>query len=301
MDKSFKLLDIEDIESRPAATTLYQSIEEKGRFLGRTNILYSIVLVGKVSPHVADRREVAAYFEGLLMQFKPPDQITGLLLIYPYHVVNIIETSFRTMMRILRALNESERIINCYIAHYTAILNKDLPEDEEPRRFTCFDEATMEEIAERPTLAPLIHNRILFVKDNLVHRMYRTYEVLPFDMEPISLKQYDSSESDEKRFLETLSQLIRLGVFLSEEPMKGQEEYVPEIFKMKLTKILRHLREEHPELVPQQVTVGYFSELSNYPGIIPVQEYLNFYDMPYEITLQSENTWPLPKKSFFYY
>ncbi|KAF6770164.1 hypothetical protein AHF37_11562 [Paragonimus kellicotti] len=69
---------------------------------------------------------------------------------------------------------------------------------------------------------------------------------------------------------------------------------------MKLTEILRRLREEHPELVPQQVTVGYFSEVCTYDGIIPIQEYLNFYDLPFEISLQSEITWPLPKKSFFY-
>ncbi|KAF7239280.1 hypothetical protein EG68_11029 [Paragonimus skrjabini miyazakii] len=296
-----KLGDVEDLESRPSAVTLYKAIEEKGKFMGRTSILYSVMMVGKISPHVVSHDEVASYFEGMLMQFKPPDHITGLLMIYPYHVVNIIETSFRTMMRIFRSLNESERIIQCYIEQYTEMLNKDLAEDDERRQFTGFDQATLDEIAEMSRLAPLIHNRILSLRDNMTHRIYRTYEVLAFDMEPVSLTQYDNSEPDDKRLLDTLTQLLRLSLFLSKEPMKNQEEYVPEIFKMKLTEILRRLREEHPELVPQQVTVGYFSEVCTYDAIIPIQEYLNFYDLPFEISLQSEITWPLPKKSFFYY
>ncbi|THD25570.1 hypothetical protein D915_003600 [Fasciola hepatica] len=295
-------MDIEDADARLSATSLYQSLEEKGKFMGRVNLLYSVYLVGKISPHLIDQHDVQSYFEGLLSQFKSPDQITGLVMVYPYHVVNIIETSFRSLMKVLRHLNETEKLINCYIEKCVEKLNRNLPEDSDPIPFTGFDrEAKKQLIEKHQHLAPLVDNKILFIRSNLASRVYRTFEVLTFDMEPASLNQYDNSEPDEKKLLDTIIQLTRLGIYLSKEPMKNQEEYVPELFKIKLTEILKRLREDHPELVPQQVVVGYFSEISTFEGIIPLQEYLNFYDLPYETSLQSEVTWPLPKKAFFYY
>ncbi|CAL8102385.1 unnamed protein product [Calicophoron daubneyi] len=272
----------EEIEDRPPPISLYCALEEKGRFMGRTNMLYSSVLVGKISPHVTDRQSVTAYFDTLMTQFKEPDEVTGLLMVYPYHVLTIIETSFRTLMKIIRALNESEKIINCYIAAYTEQLNKDATDDEEKRSFNSLDSISVQELFDKHTPAPVINNKLLCVRENLVQRIFRT-------------------ESDEKKLIETLGQLARLSAFLAEEPMKNMEEYVPEIFKMRITQVLSKLREEHPDLVPPQTTVGYFSEVSTYEGLIPLEEYLNFYDLPYEVSLQSETTWPIQKKKFFYY
>ncbi|VDP78387.1 unnamed protein product [Echinostoma caproni] len=158
-------------------------------------------------------------------------------------------------MKILRHLNETEKIVNCYIERYTEKLNWNLPEDKDPIPFTGFDRDMKKQLSEKYRLAPLINNRILSIRSNLPSRVYRTYEVLAFDMEPVSLSQYDASEPDEKKLVDTIVQLIRLGIYLSEEPMKDQEDYVPELFKIRLTEILKRLREDHPELVPQQGTI----------------------------------------------
>lgn len=45
----------------------------------------------------------------------------------------------------------------------------------------------------------------------------------------------------------------------------------------------------HLQICTISVVVGYFSEMSTFEGIIPLQEYLNFYDLPYETSLQSGN------------
>ncbi|CAH8653963.1 unnamed protein product, partial [Schistosoma margrebowiei] len=69
--------------------SLYQALEEK-EFFGRANVLYSVVLVGKISPHITNN-EVGKFYEKLTSSFIPPDHITGLLMVYPYHVIHIIE------------------------------------------------------------------------------------------------------------------------------------------------------------------------------------------------------------------
>lgn len=124
-------------------------------------------------------------------------------------------------MKILRQLNESEKIIKSYIERCVEKLNWNVPEDSDPIPFTGFDRELKKQVTEaHPHLAPLVENKILYIRSNLISRIYRTYEVIAFDMEPASLNQYDTSESDEKKLLDTIIQLTRLSKYLSEEPMR---------------------------------------------------------------------------------
>nr|CAH8869684.1 unnamed protein product [Trichobilharzia regenti] len=292
--------EIDDDDEFANAYSLFRALEEKGKYIGRTNILQSVILVGKISPHITDHLAIGKYYDSLAHSFSSPDHITGLLMIYPYHVIHIIESSFRTLLKIFRAIDKSDKIIEWYMESHTERINLNLSEEEDRKPFSGFDRQTIQEMCRKYALAPTIHNRILCSLDNVVHRIFRTYEVLVLDMEATVISDYDSNETDEKKLLDLLSQVTRLSVHLAEEPMKGQEEYVPEIFRRKLAEILGNIRQVHPELIPQQAVVGYFADVSSYEGLISIKEYMNIYDLPYETSLQSELAWPVQKNSFFY-
>ncbi|CAH8667270.1 hypothetical protein MS3_00003582 [Schistosoma haematobium] len=278
--------------------SLYQTLEQK-EFVGRANVLYSVVLVGKISPHITNN-EVGKFYEKLTSSFTTPDHITGLLMVYPYHVIHIIESSFRSLMEVFRVIAKSEEITESYMNRHSEQINKSHYDAQDYRHFSEFDKVIIQEMYTKNSLAPTIHNRVLCAIDNIVHRIYHTYELLVFDMEPTVISDYDSNESDEKKLLDLLSQVIRLSVHLAEESMRDQDEYVPETFKRKLTGILNNIRQVRPELIPQQVAVGYFADISCYEGIIPLKEYMKLYDIPYETSSQSELTWPIERNSFIY-
>ncbi|CAI2736489.1 unnamed protein product [Schistosoma spindalis] len=278
--------------------SLYQALEQK-EFVGRANVLYSVVLVGKISPHI-NSSEVGKFYEKLTSSFTPPDHVTGLLMVYPYHVIHIIESSFRSLMEFFRVIVKSEEIIESCMNRHVEQKNKGQNVAQDYRHFSEFDKANIQEMYTKNFLAPTIHNRVLCAIDNIVHRIYRTYEQLVFDMSPTVISDYDSNESDEKKLLDLLSQVNRLSVHLAEESMRGQDEYVPETFKRKLTGILNNIRQIRPELIPQQVVVGYFADISSYEGIIPLKEYMKLYEIPYETSSQSELTWPIERNSFIY-
>ncbi|CAH8667279.1 hypothetical protein MS3_00003582 [Schistosoma haematobium] len=230
--------------------SLYQTLEQK-EFVGRANVLYSVVLVGKISPHITNN-EVGKFYEKLTSSFTTPDHITGLLMVYPYHVIHIIESSFRSLMEVFRVIAKSEEITESYMNRHSEQINKSHYDAQDYRHFSEFDKVIIQEMYTKNSLAPTIHNRVLCAIDNIVHRIYHTYELLVFDMEPTVISDYDSNESDEKKLLDLLSQVIRLSVHLAEESMRDQDEYVPETFKRKLTGILNNIRQVRPELIPQQ-------------------------------------------------
>ncbi|CAH8677247.1 unnamed protein product [Schistosoma rodhaini] len=207
-----------------------------------------------------------------MSSFTSPDHITGLLMVYPYHVIHIIESSFRSLMEVFRVITKSEEVIKSYMNCYAGEIIIGQNDAQDYRHFSEFDKATIQEMYKKSSLAPTIHNRILCANDNIVHRIYRTYELLVFDMEPTIISDYDSNESDEKKLLDLLCQVNRLSVHLAEESMRDQKEYAPETFKVsltektksqivghfkvhnnrKLTGILNNIRQVRPELIPQQ-------------------------------------------------
>uniref|UniRef100_A0A095C599 Uncharacterized protein n=1 Tax=Schistosoma haematobium TaxID=6185 RepID=A0A095C599_SCHHA len=190
-------------------------------------------------------------------------------------------------MEVFRVIAKSEEITESYMNRHSEQINKSHYDAQDYRHFSEFDKVIIQEMYTKNSLAPTIHNRVLCAIDNIVHRIYHTYELLVFDMEPTVISDYDSNESDEKKLLDLLSQVIRLSVHLAEESMRDQDEYVPETFKRKLTGILNNIRQVRPELIPQQVAVGYFADISCYEGIIPLKEYMKLYDIPYETSSQS--------------
>ncbi|VDP54260.1 unnamed protein product [Schistosoma mattheei] len=157
-------------------------------------------------------------------------------------------------MEVFRVIAKSEEITESYMNRHSEQINKSHCDAQDYRHFSEFDKVIIQEMYTENSLAPTIHNRVLCAIDNIVHRIYHTYELLVFDMEPTVISDYDSNESDEKKLLDLLSQVIRLSVHLAEESMQDQDEYVLDTFKRKLTGILNNIRQVRPELIPQQET-----------------------------------------------
>ncbi|CDS37262.1 conserved hypothetical protein [Echinococcus multilocularis] len=100
-----------------------------------------------------------------------------------------------------------------------------------------------------------------------------------------------SEENDEEYENPSDVEIIRL---------MDQEEYVPEIYKMRMASLLDDLLEDHPELVPSLVDIWYFAEVSQLNGLISVTEYLDRNDKPDQLSDPTAQTWPLPPSSFLY-
>nr|CDS19210.1 hypothetical protein EgrG_000450100 [Echinococcus granulosus] len=100
-----------------------------------------------------------------------------------------------------------------------------------------------------------------------------------------------SEENDEEYENPSDVEIIRL---------MDQEEYVPEIYKMRMASFLDDLLEDHPELVPPLMDIWYFAEVSQLNGLISVTEYLDRNDKPDQLSDQTAQTWPLPPSSFLY-
>ncbi|VDM31765.1 unnamed protein product [Hydatigera taeniaeformis] len=62
--------------------------------------------------------------------------------------------------------------------------------------------------------------------------------------------------------------------------LEDQEEYVPEIYKMRMASLLDDLLEDHPDLVPPLAEIWYFAEVSHLEGLMSVVEYIDRNDKP---------------------
>lgn len=116
----------------------------------------------------------------------------------------------------------------------------------------------------------------------------RLFPVYTFKM--MNLKsEHDSNETTEtveQLVSEISTRLLRLGKFLNDNS-KNQ-------FKKDL---INNLHDQHPEFLPNQNNVGFLLKCNE---LWSPCEYLDFYRKPFNITLESDLTWPAPVKLFPY-
>uniref|UniRef100_A0A803TF91 BLUF domain-containing protein n=1 Tax=Anolis carolinensis TaxID=28377 RepID=A0A803TF91_ANOCA len=82
--------------------------EDKEKFM-----LHRLVLLAKISPDLADKKDLAEYWEQLFVKLQhsyfQSEGITGLLLLYPTCIVHILESSSDVLYNILRDLRNMEQ------------------------------------------------------------------------------------------------------------------------------------------------------------------------------------------------
>ncbi|VEL39248.1 unnamed protein product [Protopolystoma xenopodis] len=165
-----------------------------------------------------------AYFENTVGKFQDSEGITGILLVYPYHYIAIIETNHKGLMSLFRDLLFREQR---YESHLRAKTSSEI----ETHEYSGAKQAKLNDPYDKSMLGHIVKSRILNITHNIRLRVFRSFEKRILDMEPANLDLYEANESDEKKLLDLLTQMNKLTAYLAQEPMKDQEEYVPEIFR----------------------------------------------------------------------
>ncbi|XP_030062471.1 testis-expressed protein 47 isoform X2 [Microcaecilia unicolor] len=93
--------------------TLFQHIMHKRMTLNTKDdmksLLHRLILLAKISPELADKRDLTEYWEQLfisLQRYYQGEGVTGLLLLYPSYAIHILESSSDVLYSILRDLKE---------------------------------------------------------------------------------------------------------------------------------------------------------------------------------------------------
>lgn len=94
--------------------SLFDLILERTRAQNKKQLVHRLVYVSKIRPDVSDRKEIGAHYERLFKELQIQvhgEAVTGLLLIYPTHVIHVVETSYNMLLKVIKDLEEDEQ---CY-------------------------------------------------------------------------------------------------------------------------------------------------------------------------------------------
>ena len=75
-------------------------------------VVHSLVAVSRLSPSIADKRDIGLHYEKLFKSCQQRYQgegPTGLLLVYPQHCVHIIESPWEIVTHVVSDLRDMEK------------------------------------------------------------------------------------------------------------------------------------------------------------------------------------------------
>nr|KAI8731579.1 testis-expressed protein 47 [Biomphalaria glabrata] len=94
-------------------TTLLDVIEERNRHLNKKYLIHRLVYISKLSSPGVDRTALGTYYDTFIKKlqtdFPGSEAITGLMLIYPKHVVHVVETSSDLILKLIEDLHRLEK------------------------------------------------------------------------------------------------------------------------------------------------------------------------------------------------
>ncbi|XP_028395606.1 testis-expressed protein 47-like [Dendronephthya gigantea] len=91
--------------------SLFDINMEKARAMNKKHLIHRVIFVAKIRPAVSERREIGGHYERLFKHLHSQIQgetFTGLLLIYPSHIVHIVETSTNILQEVIKSLENTE-------------------------------------------------------------------------------------------------------------------------------------------------------------------------------------------------
>lgn len=192
-------------------------------------LLHRLIVVGKISPQLADKRDLGAHYEKLSQHLQlchQADSFTGLLLLYPSHVVHILESSSQVLVAVLQDL--------------------------------C-------DIQKRPDCTLVLESRIVVVSHDIQGRLFQDWSYKLLDLPATMLSDRSKHEPVEKLVSGTLKTILKLGSYLTRRG-KGSsvsaaslQKQVPELIVPQ--DILAQLIEQKELLTPQQYLQRYHSPL----------------------------------------
>lgn len=143
-------------------------------------------------------------------------------------MANNRKASIADILRILRGLANSERVLKKALSAYVAANclpdADDVDNEDDADEKDDFEYETDAEVVglmiKDPELAPIMQSRILCVLHDIPFRMFHTFEAKAFDIDVTPLLPHFNPEEDEKKLIELLEQMIRLSSHLVYSAMK---------------------------------------------------------------------------------
>ncbi|XP_075759617.1 testis-expressed protein 47-like isoform X4 [Pelodiscus sinensis] len=207
------------------------------------SLLHRLVLLAKIAPELADKRDLAGHWQRLLLSLQrcyPGEGVTGLVLLYPTYVVHALEASSEVLYAVLRDLR-----------------------DMQPQQHRAL----------------VLEPKILVLSHDIPARLFQqwSYKVLAVPSRHLG---YDASRQEPVEAVagECLALLLKLGVHLQKYP-KGP----PNLPDAALEKV--------PNLIIPQDTICHLLECRE---LLSPAQFLQAYDSPLNVVLDSERVWPLP-------
>lgn len=214
------------------------------------NLIHRMYVISKIGDGGSNRNEIGNHFDHFFKQLRndlQSEAITGLMLIYMKYIVHVLECSADVLLVLAKELFNQE---------------------DKSDGFTAV-------------------SKILIISHDIPQRQYQGWSYRTLDIVEPGIETYEPTETSENLVIELVSQLLRLGAFLSKQP------------KLNLKNIMDSLHEKVPELLPQQSVVHYLLEDSD-PCTMTPDEYVNIYEIPFDIVMDCDLVWPLPTRLFPY-
>lgn len=95
--------------------SLFDLILERTRAQNKKQLVHRLVYVSKIRQDVNDRKDIGAHYERLFKELQTQvhgEAVTGLLLIYPVHIIHVVETSYNMLLKVIEDLEEDEQSIS---------------------------------------------------------------------------------------------------------------------------------------------------------------------------------------------
>lgn len=95
--------------------SLFDLILERTRAQNKKQLVHRLVYVSKIRQDLNDRKEIGAHYERFFKELQTQvhgEAVTGLLLIYPVHIIHVVETSYNILLKVIKDLEEDEQSIS---------------------------------------------------------------------------------------------------------------------------------------------------------------------------------------------
>ncbi|RXN02134.1 hypothetical protein EOD39_0743 [Acipenser ruthenus] len=225
-------------------TSLFHRLLDKRMLLNPKEemkfLLHRLIFIARISPELADKRDLGGYYEQLyqdLQRYYQGDGVTGLLLLYPSYILHIVESSNDVLFSVLRDLGHMQ-----WQGHSALIL--------EPR--------------------------ILVISHDIPNRLFQQWSYKVLSVPARRLAAAEQTESHEKLVSESLTMLMKLGVEMLKTPKRSKNS-------------ADSVLDKEPELIVPQDNIEQL--LKNEALLTPLQ-YLDTYDCPINVVMDSDRVWP---------
>ncbi|XP_043924729.1 testis-expressed protein 47 isoform X2 [Protopterus annectens] len=194
------------------------------------SLLHRLIFVGKISPELADKRDLAEYWEEMfqnVQRYYQGEGITGLLLIYPSYVIHILESSCDVLYSVIRDLKDMQKQGN---------------------------------------RALILEPRILVVSHDIPTRLFYHWSYKVLNLTARWLGDISSNEPVERIVNDCLALLLKLGKHLQSSPKNSRVvpdsliDKVPELIVPQDT--IKHLLDRNELLTPEKFLQAYDSPLN---------------------------------------